>query len=195
MDVLYSYAMAHSSIPIEERRRFDEAVPFKVKGAYCKLIPLTRGQYAIVWELDYRWLIEYNWYALWSRSTRSYYAVRNCPMVSGKRGPMVQMHRELLGLKPYDGIQGDHENHVTLDCRRDNVRKASAGQNQYNSGKKATNTSGYKGVYFHPPTGRWTARLTVNGKIIYLQYHDTPELASAEQRAAAIKYHGKFAKV
>jgi hypothetical protein len=37
----------------------EEAQPFKLDGIYCRLIPLTQGQYAIVWASDYEWLMQW----------------------------------------------------------------------------------------------------------------------------------------
>ena len=41
----------------------EEAVPFKIDGVYCRLIPLDKGLYTIVWESDYLWLMQWPWYA------------------------------------------------------------------------------------------------------------------------------------
>jgi len=160
-----------------------------------RMIPLTKGQWAIVSVEDYDSLIQYSWQSCWNRWTKSYYAQRNGKMVSGKREPTVQMHRQILGLIPHDGKQVDHINRNTLDNRRENLRLATSAQNQHNSPKKRINTSGYKGVYFHSVTGLWHSRIVVQGKIIYLGYFRKKEDAAEAYRLAAIKYHGDFACV
>ena len=75
----FKFIRGHSSII---RPIIDDAVPFKIEGVYCRLIPLTQGQYAIVWESDYRWLMQWKWFAYWSPKTKTFYAIRN---VIGRR--------------------------------------------------------------------------------------------------------------
>lgn len=58
----------------------------------------------------------------------------------------------------------------------------------------STNTSGYRGIVFHEPSGKWTARIQINGKPVSLQYHATPEAAARAFDAAQRKYYGEDAK-
>ena len=44
---------------------------------------------------------------------------------------------------------------------------------------KATNSSGYPGVYYHKGGKKWAASITVDRKAIYLGLHNTPEEAHA----------------
>jgi hypothetical protein len=39
------------------------------------------------------------------------------------------------------------------------------------------NTSGYEGISFHQPSGKWSARVMIDKKRKNLGYYDTPELA------------------
>ena len=41
-----------------------------------RAIPLTQGQWALVDDADYEWLMQYEWCAQWDKDTRSFYAVR-----------------------------------------------------------------------------------------------------------------------
>ncbi len=90
--------------------------------------------------------------------------------------------------------QVDHINGDRLDNRLCNLRCATDGENKRNMKRRADNRSGFKGVIYCKLTGRWRARIKVDGKIHELGRHNTPELAHAAYVAAAQKHHGKFAR-
>jgi hypothetical protein len=54
---------------------------------------------------------------------------------------------------------------------------------------------GYTGVSFHKPSGRWFARITLNGKTRHLGYFDTDRDAASAYNQAARRHHGKHAKL
>lgn len=89
----------------------------------------------------------------------------------------------------------DHINRDRVDDRWTNLRPATRQQNQCNRGKQANNTSGFKGVHFHPQSGRWRARIGIGRKQKSLGTYDTPELAHEAYTAAAKQLHGEFAQV
>jgi hypothetical protein len=95
----------------------------------------------------------------------------------------------------YPDLQVDHVNRIKTDNRISNLRLATNSQNKYNIGKRSTNTSGYKGVSLVKKTGKWFAKICVDGKQIGLGHFITPEEAHAAYCAAATKYHGEFARV
>ena len=68
------------------------------------------------------------------------------------------------------GGQIDHINRDTRDNRIENLRICSAAQNQYNSKRKANNTSGAKGVVYHRRcrTKPWQAKIVVAGRVVSL---------------------------
>lgn len=88
----------------------------------------------------------------------------------------------------------DHINGNTSDNRFCNLRDATISQNTWNQKIFETNVSGFKGVEFHPRTGRWRARIAANGKRLFLGYFDSAELASSAYIAAADRLHGEFAR-
>lgn len=49
---------------------------------------------------------------------------------------------------------------------------------QYHTRLSSRNTSGYRGVTFHSPSGLWMARYTTRGKQHVFGYHKTPEQAA-----------------
>jgi len=163
---------------------------------YCT-IELTLGQFTIVSAHRYEWATQWSWHAGWNPHTNSYYAKRSEYMgtVDGKRIiKTFRLHREILGLKTGDP-QGDHHNGDTLDNTDDNLRVASHAQNMQNRGKSVANTSGFKGVSWHKRIKKWAAYICVNGKLKHLGYYDTREEAYAVHCAAALKYHGEFARL
>lgn len=88
-----------------------------------------------------------------------------------------------------DHINGDRD-----DNRIRNLRLANNRQNTRNSGKRSTNTSGYKGVSYHAHSGKWVATITSDYLIHPLGKFDTREEAYAVYCEAANRLHGEFAK-
>lgn len=157
-------------------------------------IPLSQGKVALVDDADYAYLMQWKWYAWWNRCTRSFYAVRN-DRTTGKH-LTVRMHRVILGLGLGDKRQGDHKNHDTLDNRKSvNLRISTPSQNCCNQGKRRTNSSGFKGTYWHKKMQRWTASISLESGLKYLGDFDSRDLARAAYVKAANAHHGEFANV
>jgi len=146
-----------------------------------RLIPLTQGQNAIVDTKDFDWLMRWNWQALWSRTTKSFYA---------HRWGNHMMHRAILKCGPREG---DHINHNTLDNRRENLRKCTHFQNTRNTKIRSDNSSGFKGVSFHKVTDKWAAYGCVQGKIKHLGLFDSREDAARAYDTYAKMFYGEFA--
>jgi hypothetical protein len=87
----------------------------------------------------------------------------------------------------------DHRNRNSLDNCITNLRIAGRGGNVRNTGKRSTNKSGYKGVYWRADMGTWRAAITIDYKRVSLGYFDTPEQAHAAYCKAALELHGDFA--
>lgn len=170
----------------------ENAVPFKIDGAYCRLIPLNRGLYAIVDATDYERLIPWRWYAR-KNKRGGYYVGRNGSHQLGEPD-CILMHREILGLTRGDGLTGDHiRTGETLDNRRKNLRIATYSQNGANSRLPKNNTSGFKGVNKHARSGLWRSRVNINGREI-TTYHKTKEEAYAHRRLSSAEHFGEFAR-
>lgn len=87
----------------------------------------------------------------------------------------------------------DHQNGVKFDNRLSNLRKASNAENMHNRAKQANNTSGVKGVCLDKRSGKWQAKVKINGKNKSVGYF--ANIADAEKaiRAKRENIHGKFA--
>ena len=154
-----------------------------------KKIPLTRGQYAIVDDIDYGKLMKYKWQC--AKSAGYCYASR--AKWNGKYCSSVQMHRQILNAPKNKYV--DHINGNGLDNRRKNLRIATNSQNLMNSKIFNTNTSGYRGVGWDKKEKKWKARITQNQKHKFLGYYLTKEDAAKAYNHAAKKLFGSFAKV
>src|ERR1035437_594224 len=93
-----------------------------------KRIPLTQGQFAVVDDLDFRWLSKFKWYAHWNSCTKSYYAER-VEIRDGKR-IIHRMHRCVL--HDPKGKWVDHQHHDTLNNTSKNLRACTKIQNSRN---------------------------------------------------------------
>lgn len=93
----------------------------------------------------------------------------------------------------YTDLFIDHRDRNPNNNRIENLRAATKGQNEQNTEKRTTNTSGFKGVSFYPNKNKWRATITVNGRQKSLGYHQNPEAAFAAYKEAAVKYYGAFA--
>ena len=71
------------------------------------------------------------------------------------------MHREILGLKPGDGLCADHINRDRFDNRRENLRVVTQQENRQNLSSHRNSTSPYRGVCWDKSVGKWLATVVV----------------------------------
>lgn len=88
----------------------------------------------------------------------------------------------------------DHANGDRSDNRLCNLRNATRSENNMNTGIRSDNSSGYKGVSFYRPTGKWMACIRVSGKSKYLGYFGSPEAAHSAYMVAARQSYGNYAR-
>lgn len=87
-----------------------------------------------------------------------------------------------------DHIDGDPTNN-----RISNLRLATRSQNNANTRCRRDSGSGVKGVGRHQKSGKWRARIEVNGKSKFLGLFDRIEDASNAYQRAAVQHFGAFA--
>jgi len=155
-----------------------------------KLIPLSRGLFAMVDDADFDFLNQWKWTAV--KSGKTFYAARN-ELVNGvRRG--VKMHRLVIGLTD-PAIHVDHRDGNGVNNQRHNLRPCSQPENRRNASIQDNNTSGYKGVSLRKDVivNKFQARIMVDKKSISLGFFHSPVEAAKAYNDAAILYHGEFA--
>jgi len=164
-------------------------------------IPLTQGQFALVDVADFEWLSQWKWYAHWSPTSRSFYAVRNVYVTENAKRICrnISMAREILGLKFGDPRHADHINHNTLENTRGNLRIADRSESMRNRRVFSSNVCGYKGVHWRGPrdgrAGYWIAAIQLNKKRLEKGTFRTAEEAHAFRCEWAKEVHGAYAWV
>lgn len=150
-----------------------------------KKIQLSNSnQFFIVDDQDYESISSNSWFLAHGYVSRTI-------VINGKNYQQ-RLHRQLLGLEPYQEMTGDHINNNKLDNRRSNLRICTQGENNMNSTRK-TNKSGYKGVSWKVSHGKWCSQISYQGKVTYLGlFKDIKEAARAYNDAAK-ELHGEFA--
>jgi hypothetical protein len=112
--------------------------------------------------------------------------------VSGK---LLKAHRVIWALM--NGVWPQHEiDHIDGDRSNnawDNIREATHEQNLCNRGPQKNNTSGFKGVSWHRPSGKFRAAIKARGKHHYIGLFSTAAEASAAYHLTAKLLHGTFA--
>lgn len=144
---------------------------------------MTNGGLTLCDEADFDSLSRSTWFHVSDRN--QVYAARFIG-----RSRIERMHTVLLGEKGIDHINGNG-----LDNRRFNLRVASNSQNQMNRGKFAEAHSAFKGVTWHKRDRRWTARIKVNGRRIYLGSFKNERDAAHAYNLAAVSNFGAFARI
>jgi hypothetical protein len=161
--------------------------PIRIEGNIA-YVPLTRGYEAIIDAADVHLVADWNWCA-WVKG-RQTYAVRGTKL-SGKQ-LQVRMHRQILN--PPSGLMIDHVSGDGLDCRRSNMRIATAGQNMKNQRAHRDNSSGVKGVSWDKARQKWRASITTDRKTLFLGRYDDMGAAYQAYRCACKKMHGAFSR-
>lgn len=179
------------------RPKLIDAVPFKIDGVYCRLISLTRGQYAIVDAIDYEWLMQWKWFAMYSKPANAFYAARTRVVSTGetKKRKHTFMHCEICEKHNGAIIEADHIDPInSLDNRSKNLRSANRSQNMQNIRTPKSNKSGYKGVYWHKSNNCWAACIFHDGKKLHLGSFNDPAVAHTAYCITAGKLFGEFAR-
>ena len=89
----------------------------------------------------------------------------------------------------------DHINGNKTENRVDNLRLATASDNAANRVSEMGSTSIYLGVSFKSANRAWVAQIHKSGKKIHLGLFDSEATAAKAYNNAAMKHHGKFARL
>ena len=104
---------------------------------------------------------------------------------------IIKLHRFVMNVNDSD-ILVDHKNWDKTNNRKSNLRKASKTENNINIKRKTNNTTGYTGVTLNKNSGKYIARISKNGKRIYLGTFDTFEEAVQARHEAELSIHDKW---
>lgn len=149
------------------------------------LVPLTRGQVAIIDRNDAELVGQWNWIAwpkIWKNKILYFYAKNGNRQIGS------------LFLEMPSGCQIDHKDGNPLNNKRDNLRVATSRQNSINRGIRSDSISNLKGVGYRPDSKQWRARIVYGGKRHSLGAFDSMEDAKKAYEAAAEVHHGEFRK-
>jgi HNH endonuclease len=163
---------------------------------FMKFLELTQGKWAQVDDEDYAYVSQWKWYASCKGARGQYYACRTRRL--GETGPRCRLlHYEVLRLRQplAEGKVIDHINREPLDCQKDNLRICTHRENLRNQRPQRRGTSRYRGVYFHKPRRKWTAKIKYDGKARYLGLFRTEYQAMMAYNAAAMGMFKLFAYV
>lgn len=130
--------------------------------------------YAVIDEVDAERLGQRRWFL-----TKKGYAARAL-----RRGKTCLLHREVLGISDWDGLQGDHIDRDKLNNRRSNLRVLTNAENEQNVPSYRGSSSKYRGVSWDRQYGNWAARVGLKGKVYRLGRFSSEEEAAAVARLA-----------
>ena len=170
-------------LPLQKCPNFYPSRASNPQNRAPRLIPLTRGRFAVVDAEDYERLSQFTWFAEGGRKT--FYAVRK------ENGRSIKMHRQITNAP--DHLVVDHIDHNGLNNRRSNLRLATFTQNCQNQRRFVHKSSKYKGVHWNKRSKKWAAQVTSNNKSHHLGYFKTQDDAARAYDEAAKKCHGQFA--
>ena len=126
---------------------------------------------------DYCWYIDSNGYVIAHDNTNN--------------NKIIRMHRLIMNVNRRE-IFVDHIYHNKNDNRKSQLRLVSPQQNASNCKINKSNTSGYKGVYWHEPAQKWEALIQYNNKLINLGLYSNKNDAIKVRQDAEIKYFGEY---
>lgn len=86
----------------------------------------------------------------------------------------------------------DHKDWNKTNNRKSNLRKVSKSENNINIKRKSNNTSGYTSATLNKCSGKYIARISINGKRIYIGTFDSFEAAVIARHQAELKIHNDW---
>ena len=141
------------------------------------------------------------WKVDWSSKAKAGDQAMRTKMASGHlvgmvNGVQLYAHIVAVAIKTGEWPVGevDHKDTDPGNNRWKNLRPATSTENKQNRKVQSNSSSGLKGAFFCKDTGRWRSKIKTPNGMVELGRFDTPEAAHAAYAAAAIKYHGDFAR-
>ncbi len=144
-------------------------------------------------DLDYHWHIGYSIKG-WNYARATVYV----ESVNKKAVEKIYyLHKLLLGIANLGKkIHVDHENHNTLDNRRDNLRVILAYNNKRSrKGPNKNNKSGYRNVSWNDTINKWVIQFQVNGRNTIVATGDNLDETGKLANELRPKYYGEYSGV
>lgn len=154
-----------------------------------KRIPLTQGQFALVDDEDYDFLMKWKWYALKGKNT--FYAVRDIQI--DKKKKTIWLHRVIMNIP--EGMFTDHKDHDGCNNQRYNLRNCTKSQNNRNRKKVEGCSSKFKGSCWNKRAKSWFAYIKVGPKLKSLGYFKNEIEAALAYNIAAKELFKEFAEL
>ena len=155
-------------------------------------VVLSQGKVALIDAEDASRVLAKKWhFRKWGNSQKGY----ACHSAWGPDGKMTQLTLHRFVVSALKGELVDHINGDPLDCRKSNLRKTTQSVNSHNRSSQSNNSSGVPGVYFHKQSGKWRARLRVDGRHVSLGLYWTRTEAIAalvERKESIVGRHSAF---
>ncbi len=153
-----------------------------------QIISLTKDQVALVDDDDFERLSQYEWAAIKSSTSHTYYAT-----TYGGAGRALSMHRLIMDAP--DGVQVDHKDGNGLNNTKANLRFATHAENMRNRRLSRSNKVGLKGVSRQKNAATFRAQIKFEGVRHHLgNFRDAQDAARAYNKAA-LRLHGEFARI
>lgn len=113
------------------------------------------------------------------------------------KGKLFRAHRLACAFMGID-IEGKHIDHIDGDASNNkisNLRPCLREENMRNLKPHSDNIySKWKGVSLNPKTGKWYARIRVDGKSLWLGSFDDEKEAAEEYIFAALEHFGEYTR-
>ena len=187
MSLLFYFALATSVAT---------GLPMYSEGhCFMKQIPLTQGQFALVDDEYYDFLMQWKWCAQKNHNTGIYYAQRGFRL-SDERKTNPLMHRVLMNIIHDPKVLVDHVDGNGLNNQKHNLRLCNHSQNNCNRQSSKNSSSKYLGVSWLKRNKRWVAQIKdPNKKSQYIgSFKNEIDAAKAYNKKAEIIF-GKFARL
>jgi hypothetical protein len=146
-------------------------------------IHMRNNKVAIIDSEDVDKVKEYNWHLVHNRKVRA---------DRGSRNGVGSLGRLILGITDKK-LVADHIDRNSLDCRKKNLRPATAQQNSFNCSLAKDSRSGYKGCHIMPKSGKIRVKITFNGKGINLGTFTDLATAAKVRDEKSKELFGEFA--
>lgn len=149
--------------------------------------------FALVDDDDYDWVSVYSWYGYKKPTDKRHYVRAGVYQGKDSMGKSVYhaFHLHRLIADAAEGETVTFRNRNALDCRRENLVKATRRQIRARAEKRISDT-GFIGVSQND-SGRYQARICVNYESISLGFYSTAKRAALAYDAGARKHNGEFA--